>query len=69
MPATANTQKNVPQAEFSLRAKTQMLRLQLNVTQVARALGLNRNTVSLAINRGLYEPTRQRIANFLNIPL
>jgi DNA-binding LacI/PurR family transcriptional regulator len=46
-----------------------MLRLQLNVTQVARALGLNRNTVSLAINRGLYEPTRQRIANFLNIPL
>jgi plasmid maintenance system antidote protein VapI len=47
--------------------KTRLLELGLSVTDLAVQLGLNRNTVSLAINRGLFEPTRQRIAAHLSI--
>lgn len=67
MPATANTKKRTPQADFSLRVKTRLLELGLSVTDLAVQLGLNRNTVSLAINRGLFEPTRRRIASHLSL--
>ncbi len=46
-----------------------MVDLRLSVSAIARQLGVNRNTVSLAINRGLYEPTRIRVAELLNISL
>lgn len=69
MPATANTNRQRTQADFSLRAKTRLLQLNLSVTDLAIQLGLNRNTVSLAINRGLFEPTRRAIAAHLGIPL
>lgn len=65
--ATANTLKRPRQEEFTLRVKTALLRRDLSVSDLARQLGLSRNTVSLAINRGLYEPTRKRIAQHLSL--
>lgn len=44
-----------------------MLELGLSVTDLAAKLGVNRNTASQAINRGLFEPTRIRIAELLRI--
>lgn len=67
MPATANTKRENAQDDFHLRVKKRLLDLGLSVTDVAKALGLNRNTVSGAINRGLFEPTRVRIAAHLSI--
>lgn len=69
MPATADTKSHRTQADFSLRAKMRLLELNLSVSQLARDLGLNRNTVSLAINRGLFDPTRRAIATHLGITL
>jgi plasmid maintenance system antidote protein VapI len=69
MPAPANSQFKSPQANFTLRAKKRMLDLDLSVTALAKELGVNRNTVSLAINRGLYGPTLVRIAARLGISL
>jgi transposase-like protein len=46
-----------------------MLELNLSVSAIARELGLNRNTVSLAINHGLFEPTRRLVATRLGISL
>lgn len=56
-----------PQADFALRVKMALLKRGLSMTQLAVRLGVSRNTVSLAVNRGLYEPTRQRIAKELSI--
>jgi DNA-binding NarL/FixJ family response regulator len=69
MPATANTQSTPLQADFTLRAKLAMVKQGLSVSAIARDLGLNRNTVSLAINRGLFTPTRQRVAQHLGISI
>lgn len=69
MPATANHKRPRTQADFSLRAKTRLLEINLSVSDLARELGLNRNTVSLAINRGLFEPTRRAVATRLGISL
>lgn len=69
MPAPANTQTNREQADFTLRVKTRLWQLGMNVTDLAREVGLNRNTVSLAINRGLFSPTRSKIAEYLGIRL
>jgi len=66
---TANAKSESPQGDFALRVKTELLRRGLSQTDLARTLELSRNTVSLAINRGLHEPTRRRIAEFLSIPL
>lgn len=46
-----------------------MVELNLSVTAIAKELGLNRNTVSLAINHQLFGPTRERIATRLGISL
>ena len=69
MPATANTARPKGQADFSKRVKIRLIELGLSVTELADQLGLNRNTVSLAINRGLFQPTRERIASHLSIRL
>lgn len=61
----ANTKCNHRQGEFALRVKVALLERGLSISQLADQLGLARNTVSLAINRGLYEPTRRRIAEKL----
>lgn len=65
--STANTQQSKQQARFALRAKTVMLQRNLTVTDIAKDLGQARNTVSLALNRGLFKPTRLRIAKYLGI--
>lgn len=65
--ATVNTKSASSPDDFSLRAKIAMLEMGLSVAGVARKLGVARNTASLAINRGLYEPTRLRIAKLLKI--
>lgn len=64
---TDNTMRTRPQADFALRVKMALLKRGLSMTQLAQRLGVSRNTVSLAVNRGLYEPTRQRIAKELSI--
>ena len=65
--ATDNTKDLSSPAEFSLRAKLAMIKRGLSVAEVARQLGVARNTASLAINSGIYIPTRIRIAELLNI--
>ncbi len=65
--ATANTKNAKRQGDFTLRVKTELLERGLSVSDLARNLGLSRNTVSLAINRGLYEPTRDRIKTHLSL--
>lgn len=67
MPAPANSKAKPSQADFRLRAHYRLMELGLSVTDLAEKLGLHRNTASLAINRGLYTPTRKRIAAFLKI--
>lgn len=52
---------------FRIRAKVAMARRDLNVTELAKALGVSRVTCSQAINHGLHNPTRRRIAAFLGI--
>lgn len=46
-----------------------LVELELSVTDLANAMGLNRNTVSRAIHHELFQPTRKRIATHLNISL
>ena len=67
MPAPANSTNPDTQGQFSLRVKIRLVELGLTVTDLAHKLGVNRNTASLAINRGLFEPTRRRIAEYLSI--
>ncbi|WAC21002.1 helix-turn-helix transcriptional regulator [Luteolibacter sp. SL250] len=69
MPPTATTPVKGPQGEFSHRVKIRLLELGWSVTQLARRIGVNRNTVSRAIHHDLYQPTRRLIAAELNIPL
>jgi hypothetical protein len=52
---------------FKIRAKVEMARRDINVTQLAKALGVSRITASQAINHGLHNPTRRRIAEYLGI--
>lgn len=69
MPAPANPPSKSRQDEFALSVKTALLHKNQTISDLARDLGLNRNTVSLAINRGLYAPTRDAIAKHLGIRL
>ena len=67
MPAPANSTVSPKQADFARRVKIRLIQLGLSVNDLAAELGVNRNTASLAINRGLFEPTRLRIAAHLSI--
>lgn len=64
---TVNTNRTQAQGDFALRVKVALLHRGQSISDLARHLGVSRNTVSLAVNRGLYEPTRQRIAKELKI--
>ena len=66
---TDNPNRTQRQADFALRVKVALLKSGHSMTDLAAELGLSRNTVSLAVNRGLYEPTRRRIAQHLSITL
>lgn len=44
-----------------------LLQRGLSISDLARELSLSRNTVSLAVNRGLYAPTRERISQKLHL--
>jgi ribosome-binding protein aMBF1 (putative translation factor) len=55
------------QADFALRVKVALLQRGETISDLAKSLNLSRNTVSLAVNRGLYEPTKKRIAKLLLI--
>jgi DNA-binding NarL/FixJ family response regulator len=66
---TDNPKCTQRQADFALRVKVALLTGGLSMSDLARSLNLSRNTVSLAVNRGLYEPTRRRIAKHLKIAL
>lgn len=65
--ATANTKRTAPQGDFALRVKMALLQRGLSISDLARELSLSRNTVSLAVNRGLYAPTRERISQKLHL--
>lgn len=69
MPAPANSKGTPPQAEFHVRVKVRLAELQMSVTGLARALGLNRNTVSIAIHHDVHQPTRRKVAAYLRIKL
>ena len=64
-----NATRTQPQADFALSVKYALLKRGMSLTQLADSLGLARNTVSLAVNRGLFAPTRKRIAEILSIRL
>lgn len=69
MPAPANTPGYSAQDQFATEVKVAMVRERLSVTALAKEMGLNRNTVSLAINHNLFGPTRERIATRFGIKL
>ena len=48
-------------------AKTRLLEKRMSLVDLARNLGLHRNSVSIAINRGEFPPTKSKIAKFLGI--
>jgi transposase-like protein len=68
MPAPATNKQSSPQEQFSKRVKKRLVELELTVTDVAKELGINRNTVSRAIHHDMYQPTRELIASFLKLP-
>ena len=69
MPAPATNKRRHGQVEFSKSVKKRLVELELSVTDLAVHLGINRNTVSRAIHHELFQPTRIRISEFLNLPL
>lgn len=66
--ATANTVTKPAQGDFALQAKTALLMHGMTVTALASALGLARNTVSIAINHPTMLPgVKRRIRNHLGL--
>ena len=66
--ATANTSPRHSQQDFALAAKTALLQRGLTVTALAAALGLARNTVSIAINHPTMLPrVKSRIRQRLHL--
>ncbi|WP_397379688.1 hypothetical protein [Prosthecobacter sp.] len=58
--ATAKSQTKHLQGNFTLWAKTRLLRKKLSVTKLASQLELARNTVSIAINHPTMMPAVQK---------
>lgn len=65
--ANANTARKDPVEAFAVEVKIALIKKGWSMTTLARELGLKRNTVSLAVNRGLFLPTRCRIAAKLGL--
>lgn len=66
--ATANTFTKLAQGDFALAAKTALLHRGMTVTALAEALGLARNTVSIAINHPTMLPrVKARIRSKLHL--
>jgi predicted transcriptional regulator len=66
--AVANTVTESAQANFRVEAKTRLIELGSNVTELAEELGLARNTVSIAINHPSMLPTvKNRIRRALKL--
>lgn len=65
--AMITTPKPRGQEPFRIQAKVAMARKELNVTQLAIAIGVSRITCSQAINHGLHNPTKRKIAAYLGI--
>ena len=68
MQRTSVTNKGAKKQEpFALRVKTALLLRGMDITELAKELGVARNTASMAINCGIYKPTAKRIAEYLNL--
>lgn len=52
---------------LTVRIKTRLIERGETVTSVARKIGCARNTASLAINRGLFRQTLEKICQHLNL--
>lgn len=67
--ATANTNPESAQGLFKKAAKTALVAHEMSVTELARSLGLARNTVSIAINHPTMFPgVKRRISTLLKLP-
>lgn len=67
MSATSITSAHPRQGSFRTRAKVAMAVHDLTVTAIAKQVGCSRVTASECINHSLHDPTRRKIAAFLNI--
>lgn len=66
MASASPVTKGLQPEKFRLAAKTRLLELDMNITQLASELGLARNTVSLAINHPTMLPgVKERICQHL----
>ena len=63
----ANPMHTTTQEDFRKAAKKAMVDDRITVTALARKLRLNRNTVNLAINQGMFKPTQKKIAKTLKL--
>jgi hypothetical protein len=55
------------QDNFGLQVRIALLRRGETITQLAARLGYARNTVSMAINHGVFQPVRARIRQELGL--
>jgi hypothetical protein len=53
--------------KFATRVRIALLRRGETITQLASRLGYARNTVSMAINHGVFKPARARIRKDLGL--
>lgn len=61
------TKRTQTQEEFARSVKVALIQRGMKIKDLAVELGLSRNTVSLAVNSGIYQPTQIKIKEFLNI--
>ena len=65
--ANTITRRTQTQEEFMRSVKVALIKKGMSIGELAQELGLSRNTVSLAVNSGIYKPTQKKIKSFLNL--
>lgn len=65
--STVTTKRTQTQEQFARSVKVALIQRGMSIVELAQELGLSRNTVSLAINSGIYKPTQNKISKFLKL--